>query len=192
MNADLPAPRGRPPSRHTEEAILAATARLLASHRYSELTFDRIAAEARCGKAAIFRRWSSKASLAAAALRLMFETANPGLPPPGPPGVRVRAFLHNTAEMLGQTPAGLVIRNVISELGHEPELAALVGELEAERRRLILELLAPFAEQPGERAILMSLLFGPLYLRWLVTREPLDAGFVDACVDRVLEDRHAA
>ena len=177
----------RTPSPETHDAILRATAALLASTRYAAITFDRIAEEARVGKAAIFRRWDSKAALAAEALRRMFETANPALPATGEARRDVRMFVRNTVHMLTRTPAGLAIRNIVSELEHEPELAKLVADLEAERKAMIQTLLAPFAPKPRDRAALMSLLFGPIYFRWLVTREPIDNAFVDRCVDVALE-----
>ena len=46
-----------------EEEILDATVRLLLEAGYDRLTLDAVAKEARAGKATLYRRWESKASL---------------------------------------------------------------------------------------------------------------------------------
>ncbi|HET9240810.1 MAG TPA: TetR-like C-terminal domain-containing protein, partial [Oligoflexus sp.] len=162
--------RGRPLNPETHQAILDAVPELLASMRYADLTFDRIAAAAGVGKAAIFRRWKSKAALVTDALRIMFEASNPVLPCSGDPLQDIRILLDHTVHWLTRTPAGAVMRHLISELPHEPQLAKMIADLETARRRLILDVLAPWDEFMN-RDILVALLFGPLYFRWLMTGE---------------------
>lgn len=176
------AERGRPMNPETHQAILTAVPELLSQMRYADLTFDRIAAAAGVGKAAIFRRWKSKAALVTDALRILFQNSNPDRPCTGDPLMDIKIFVGNTARMLTETPAGAVIRHLISELPHEPQLAALIAELEQERRRLIRQVLAPW-DSSMDRDLLLALLFGPLYFRWLMTAEPLDETFVHACVE---------
>jgi AcrR family transcriptional regulator len=176
------AERGRPLNPGTHQAILAAVPELLASMRYADLTFDRIAAAAGVGKAAIFRRWKSKAALVTDALRIMFEASNPRLPCSGDHLQDIKIFLGNTVHMLTRTPAGAVMRHLISELPHEPQLANLIAELEQERRRLIHDVLAPWDEFMN-RDVLVALLFGPLYFRWLMTGEDLDEEFVHHVIE---------
>jgi len=176
------AERGRPLNPETHRAILDAVPELLASMRYADLTFDRIAAAAGVGKAAIFRRWKSKAALVTDALRIMFEASNPGQPCSGDPLVDIKIFLGNTVHMLTRPPAGPTMRHLISELPHEPQLANLIAELEKERRRLIYEVLAPWDELMN-RDVLIALLFGPLYFRWLMTGEELDEAFLNSVIE---------
>jgi AcrR family transcriptional regulator len=176
------AERGRPLNPETHQAILHAVPELLASMRYADLTFDRIAAAAGVGKAAIFRRWKSKAALVTDALRLMFEASNPGQPCSGDPLMDIKIFLSNTVHMLTRTPAGAIMRHLISELPHEPQLAGLIAELEKERRRLIYQVLAPWDELMN-RDVLIALLFGPLYFRWLMTGEELDEAFLNSVIE---------
>ncbi len=177
--------RGRPLSTDTHQAILRAVPELLAQMRYAQLTFDRIAAAAGVGKAAIFRRWKSKAALVTDAIRILFETSNPSLPGSGDPVQDIKIFLGNTARMLTQSPAGSVIRNVISELRHEPQLAELMADLEQERRQLIHQLLAPL-DETIDRDFMVSLLFGPVYFRWLISGEPMDEAFIHNTVEAAL------
>ena len=67
---------GRPRDPETEQRILDAALRLLAEEGYSRMSLDGVAAEAGVSKPTIYRRWSSKADLATAALRGI-QTAEP-------------------------------------------------------------------------------------------------------------------
>ena len=174
--------RGRPLNPETHQAILQAVPELLASMRYADLTFDRIAAAAGVGKAAIFRRWKSKAALVADALRIMFDASSPGLPCSGDPLMDIKIFLGKTVHMLTRTPAGAIMRHLISELPHEPQLANLIAEFEKEQRCLIYEVLAPW-DALMNRDVLIALLFGPLYFRLLMTGEELDETFVNSVIE---------
>jgi AcrR family transcriptional regulator len=60
--------RGRPLDPSREAAILQAALEGLAELGYDRLTMDDIAARARAGKGALYRRWGSKAELVAAAI----------------------------------------------------------------------------------------------------------------------------
>ncbi|TMM14432.1 MAG: helix-turn-helix transcriptional regulator [Actinobacteria bacterium] len=64
-------PRGRPRDEHTDDAILAATLRLLRGRGYRLLSVEGVAAEARVAKTTIYRRYRNKADLATAALATM-------------------------------------------------------------------------------------------------------------------------
>jgi AcrR family transcriptional regulator len=60
------------PGRHRDEElterILEETARVLSEGGYSRLRIEQVAAAVECGKAAIYRRWGSRAELAVEAL----------------------------------------------------------------------------------------------------------------------------
>lgn len=63
----VPVRRGRPRSLESEEAILQATGKLLASEGYLGLTVSKVAARARASKSTIYRRWPTKEHLVMAA-----------------------------------------------------------------------------------------------------------------------------
>lgn len=69
MSAVASAGSGRPPDTGLTEKILAETVHQLRTDGYANLRIERVAAAARCGKTAVYRRWSTKAALAAAALK---------------------------------------------------------------------------------------------------------------------------
>lgn len=59
---------GRQPDAELTQRILDETSRVLSEGGYSRLRIEQVAAAVGCGKAAIYRRWSSRAELAVDAL----------------------------------------------------------------------------------------------------------------------------
>ncbi|WP_241968044.1 TetR/AcrR family transcriptional regulator [Streptomyces sp. ICBB 8177] len=109
-----------------ERAILAAALEELTEAGYAGLTMDRVAARAGTGKAALYRRWPSRAELivdACAARR--FSSAD--VPDSGALRTDVIAALRQLSDWLG-TSHGDVLRGLLTEIVHDPELARLVRE----------------------------------------------------------------
>jgi AcrR family transcriptional regulator len=113
------ATRGRPRRAEADAEILAATLTMLRAGGYRELSLDEVARRAGTAKSSIYRRWPSKAALAAEIVRREV---------PAPDGDLVAAF---GALMNG--PMGGVV-------------ASLIGEAQesAETRSIVLDLLAPY------------------------------------------------
>jgi AcrR family transcriptional regulator len=100
-------------------AILAATERLLAAHRASDISMEQVAAAAGVGKGTVFHRFGSRTGLMTA---LMYERAEAlseaitgGPPPLGPGGTsreRLLAFLDAVIEMVARN------KSLLAELAH--------------------------------------------------------------------------
>lgn len=78
--------RGRPRRTGVEETALRATVELISEHGYADTTIDQIAQRSGLAKTTIYRRWTSKAELAVAALVVTLgeppvsdESGRPGL-----------------------------------------------------------------------------------------------------------------
>lgn len=119
----------RGPRRRGEElenAILTATLEELAEVGYTGLTMERVAARARTGKAALYRRWPSRAELvvdACATLRL----TDPDLPDTGTLRTDVTAFLRQLSANLA-TSHGDILRGLLTEIMRDAEFAQLIRE----------------------------------------------------------------
>src|SRR5258708_32971827 len=76
---------GRPRKTETDRVILAATCELLLANGYRRLTMEAVAAHSGIAKPALYRRWSSKADLVAAAVvaNLAIDAPAGGVPRPG-------------------------------------------------------------------------------------------------------------
>lgn len=176
-------------SETTRRAILDAMPALLAERGYAALRFDDIAARARVGKSAIFRRWRNKPALVAEVVRDMLARVNPRIPETGDARNDLVVLLTNTARLLRSTSGG-VLRSLVAEAAHDDQLAAALRQLVRERTRLLTATLARIPDLPaGDHATVVSCLVGPLYYRLLISGEPLTPRFVATVVDRVVPRR---
>jgi AcrR family transcriptional regulator len=112
--------RGRPRSEKADQAILAATLRMVGTHGVTATTIEGIAAEAGVGKTTIYRRWDSKTDLIVAAVS---QTAPEGDPPdtgslPGD----LKALADLQRERLAGTGLLTVAPRVLAESMNDPEL----------------------------------------------------------------------
>jgi AcrR family transcriptional regulator len=108
---------GRPRAPDVDEAILEGALRLLAEQGYARMSLDGIAAAAGVSRPTLYRRWSSKADLAMAALARRIDAES------RPPATS------STEKALVS-----VMRNLCSRL-FRPNSMALVGTLLAEERQ---------------------------------------------------------
>lgn len=181
---------GRPRDRAAGDAILDATLKLLAEEGYEGLTTDRIAAVAGVGKATIYRRWSSKEEVvAAAAMRLSAEVPTPDT---GDLEADLRAIAEGLAAVFAQPATARLVAALLARMPHDPALAENLrqGFLAARRRAAHVVL-----ERAGERGeiasgvdleIAVDLLAAPFYYRMLVTGTSIDRRFADDVVAAVL------
>ena len=179
---------GRPRDAEAEARILQAALRLLAEQGYTRMSLDGVAEEAGVSKPTIYRRWSSKADLATAALRTI-QTSEPVVAT-GTTAGDLTAALQNFARSLLRPNGMSLIGTVLAEEGHTPELLALFRErLVANRRALLLGILR-LAQRGGElRAgvsldAAVNLLVGAYYARYLAS-STIPPGFARELVEVV-------
>jgi AcrR family transcriptional regulator len=112
--------RGRPRSEKAEQAILAATLRMIASHGVAGTTIEGVAAEAGVGKTTIYRRWESKTELIVAAVSRLAPRGDP--PDTGSLPGDMKALADIQRERLAGTGLLTVAPRVLAESMHDPEL----------------------------------------------------------------------
>ena len=113
-----------------ERAILRAAADELTEAGYSGLTMDRVAQRARTNKNAIYRRWPNRAALGVAAYRQLVE-AELRIPDTGELRDDALALLRRINRDMS-SPAGEILRSLLSSIGDEPELLAQLNEQAAD------------------------------------------------------------
>ncbi|MFI6054359.1 TetR/AcrR family transcriptional regulator [Streptomyces violascens] len=146
-----PADHRKGPRRRGEElesAILRATLDELAEVGYSALTMERVAVRARTGKAAVYRRWPSRAQLVLDACKLG-KISEVDLPDTG--GVRGDALvlLRQMAATMS-SPLGGIMRGLLGEMTRDPELAELIRERIHTIRPLAVHVILERAVERGE------------------------------------------
>ena len=156
----------------------------------SGLTMDAVAVRAGVAKTTIYRRWDSKEAMVVDAVRRM--AAPTSAIDTGSLRGDLEALAGQMVMVLAGTSAGRVIPAVVGALSHNAELAAAFRSSFVSERRAILAEIARRAKERGEIAagvdttLLPELLAGPLFMRLLVTGDPIDEAFVRRLLDRVL------
>jgi len=123
------ATRGRPRRPEADAEILDAALAMLRVGGYRELSLDEVARRAGTAKSSIYRRWASKAALAAEVVRREV---------PAPASDVVAAF-----EALLNGALGGVVASLIGEAQESTETRSIVLELLAPYRAAGDEMLAP-------------------------------------------------
>jgi AcrR family transcriptional regulator len=181
--------RGRPRSPEHDEAILAATLRLLAEQGYARMSMDGIAATAGVSKPTIYARYRGKADLATAALRHLRESGAPV--PTGELRADLVAQLRQLRTNARVTSAMALVGTCLMEEHHTPELLELFRERTVAPRVAILRGLLGAAQERGEigpHADIRTaalLLMGALHSQHM-SGEPFPDDWEERVVDGVL------
>ena len=140
--------RSRRRGRALERALYEATLAELTAVGYAGLTMEGIAARAHTGKAALYRRWSTKQALVQAALLY----ALPPLPEPrADRSARENLLTVFTAHcdvLAGKTAFPSMA--IMGQLIHEPELRAIFADAVVVPRLRIIESILRTGERNGE------------------------------------------
>ncbi|OBK34198.1 hypothetical protein A5658_11590 [Mycobacterium sp. 1245111.1] len=186
-----PAGAKRRLDRSLDAAILDATLAGVAERGYDQLSMDDIASRAGVGKAAIYRRWPSKAVVVADAIAHWRRQLGPVEPPNA-------GSLHDDIEALVAAVPDLndaelnmihVIVGVATAAMHNPVLAAALDDLVLAIPRQVVRTMLDHAVARGEipagrdLSLLPDVLLGLNVIR-VMTGRPIDRVYVR----RVLED----
>lgn len=186
---------GRPRSEKARKAVLRSTLALLKQVGFNELRMESVAARAGVGKATIYRWWPNKAELVIAAFvstveqELRFASTGPVLE-------SIHQQMRRWA-VIYRGPLGQIVATVVGAGQSQPEILRAFRSHWVEPRRIEARKLLRQAIDRGEiRADLdpdtvFDLLYGPLYLRFLLKHAPLDEDFADT-VFRVVSPTLAA
>jgi AcrR family transcriptional regulator len=113
--------RGRPRSEKAEQAILAATLKMIGEHGVAGTTIEGVAAEAGVGKTTIYRRWETKTELIVAAVS---QLAPPAIefPDTGSLASDMKLLADLQRQRLAGTGLLTVAPRVLAESLNDPEL----------------------------------------------------------------------
>ncbi len=163
-------------------AVLHAADNLLVEKGFAGVTIEGIAARAGVAKQTIYRWWNSKTDVLLdtftndAAKRL--AAVEPG---------DLRGYLRQLADFLLNDDAGAVLRALIGQAQHDPDLATTFrARFLAEQRARDRAALANDLPADVDLDLTVDQLVGPIYYRVLVTGEPVDEKYIDALVDQFM------
>ncbi|MCF6378125.1 TetR/AcrR family transcriptional regulator [Nocardioides KLBMP 9356] len=173
-----------------DEAILEATLDELAERGYLNLTMDAVARRAGVGRPTVYRRYPNKPALVLAACTSVAARHVPS-PNTGSLGGDVEVLLADLTRVFTRTRAAQIVPALLSARDEHPELGAAAEAVWDERRRAMREVLE-HARTRGEVdsnldiEIAIDLLYGPLYLRLLVTQAPITGQLASGLADMAL------
>ena len=164
-------------------AVLAATLTELTENGYAALTVDNVARRSGVHKTTIYRRWKDREGLVADAVGDL-ATARMPFPDTGDIGTDLLRLARMTVAFLTSPAGGTVAASSMSDAGRIPEVAgakrrffeALFRQAEPVVSGAIARGELPAATDPAE---LVRTLLAPIYLRLLVTAEPIDKTTAD-------------
>ncbi len=185
---ERPRPIGRGPK--VRAAVLAATIAAMAEIGCTALTVEDVARRAGVHKTTIYRRWQDRESLIADALT---ETIAPRVPVPDTG--EIAADLRELARAIirwNTSPTGqAVLAAMVSDAARLPEIAAAKRRFFADRFRrnapIVTRAIGRGELPPGtDPEAVIKALIAPIYLRLLLTIEPVDEGTVELAVQTAL------
>lgn len=160
------------------------------------MTIEDVAQRAGVGKASIYRRWSSKGTLALDAFMVEF-LATQQAPDTGALEGDLLQALRSWVRTVHKTPTGQALTGIIAQAQHDPELAAawrdrVVLPVRAQHRRII-EAAIERGEIPAssDPDVILDMLFGPVYHRLLHRHRPVTDGFVRRVVAMIVAGARA-
>jgi AcrR family transcriptional regulator len=176
-------------SARIREAVLAAACAQLADVGYSGLSPSAVAARAGVDRATLYRRWPTRARLAAdAVMELAQDTVR--VPGTGQPHSDLRAFAAQIAELLSAPETVRLIAALAVARAEDPELQDLAGAFWRTRFDAVAPLFRDASPDKNatreqvDRAI--ETLIAPLYFRALLSGQPIDDRLIDDSVATAL------
>ena len=178
--------------RSRDPAILNAALAALAENGYNDTNMNDIAARAGVGKAAIYRRWSSKAALITDALVYWRpDLIDDDVADTGSLAGDFDALVERVARNEDELISNDVVLRVAVEAANDPQLASALGDLLSLRGRRVVTTIVQRAAARGEVApdrdwsLIADVLTGMGLMR-VIGGQSVDATFVRDVIDTLI------
>ncbi|GLY89322.1 TetR/AcrR family transcriptional regulator [Actinoallomurus iriomotensis] len=173
-------PGGR--TARTRAAVLTATVDELIEAGYAGLSMESVAHRAGVHKATVYRRWGTLEGLLVDALTFFADQSVP-TPDTGDIDGDLRELARSALAVLADRTGQALVRAMVSA-GHHSQVAQVIRAFWADHTTMVAEIVARAVRRgelpPGTRPADVSRAIGaPLYMRLLVTAEPLDGAAAD-------------
>ena len=192
---EVPRRPGRPRSVRAERAILDAALVELVEAGYDGMSIEGVAARAKVGKTTIYRRWSSREELVAAALR----TLNADIAVPDTGNLRDDAIhlMHEFQRVTFTTIIGPMLTRLIGTVVTSPHLLAIFRESVFAGRQAAFMTVLHRAKERGELpadldpAFVLPMIVGPIFFHAIlgefetITDPALPEQIIDTLLDGV-------
>ncbi|SDQ05234.1 TetR/AcrR family transcriptional regulator [Quadrisphaera sp. DSM 44207] len=180
---------GDPRVLRSRAAVLDAATELLLQRGLEGVTVDAVLARSGVARSTLYRHWSGRADLLEDVLRRLVPAPTPP-PPPGPLRERLAAIALGVARDMREQEAAPTIVTLLHAARVDPELAEFSDAFTAEQHAPLRAVLAD-ARAAGQLRDdvpdddVAGLLIGPLFLRAVVVRDPVNDAWVRGHAERV-------
>ncbi|MEZ7125509.1 TetR/AcrR family transcriptional regulator [Nonomuraea sp. AD125B] len=179
---------GRPVGRGAKvrAAVHAATLAELVDKGYAALTVENIAQRAGVHKTTVYRRWKDRESLLTDALAEHMATDIP-VPDTGSLETDLRALARSIVQAFNSPAGQAILAAMFTGAAHLPEIAAARRHVFDDRLARVQPVVTRAVErgqlpEGTDPAELLKTLAAPIYLRLLITAEPVDEATADQTV----------
>ena len=176
----------RPRSEEARRKALAAATDLIAERGVSQLTIEEVASRSGVAKTTIYRHWPERGSLVLDTVRACFGE----VPTPDTGSLRgdLDAYFNGMVMNDLSGTIGHLMPSLIEAAGRDSEIELLVDKVSQERQRPILDIVERAQERgelPAEldSRVVVGTIVGPIVFRKLIWRQPLDAAYLQGCLD---------
>jgi AcrR family transcriptional regulator len=190
----LDAVRSRPGGRSADirRSVLKAVRELLGEHGYGALSPGAVAARAGVDRTTVYRRWPTRARLAADALLDLAELQIP-MPDTGDLRKDLRRIARAVARQLSKPSVVALAGALVIASTEDAELSGFIEDFWQARFRAVGNVIRR-ALAPGEAVRgtdpdqALERLVAPLYFRAIITSRPIDNQLIELCVGTVIAD----
>lgn len=184
-NAEVKVGEQRPGGRaaRVRSSVLRATADLLAEVGYDNLSIDNVAARAGVHKTTVYRRWTTKAALVTDATTEQSAEAVP-VPDTGSLLTDLQALARSVIANISSERGKQQATSLIVAASSSDDLAAGLHEFWNHRIRVTAEIVERAIERgelpaDADANLIIETVIGPLWVRLILTAEPLTNAIAD-------------
>lgn len=170
--------------------MLEAAASVVADCGYEAFSVEEVARRSGVNKTTIYRRWPTKADLIAESVRERSERLVPRTQSESLAG-DLRQLTRLVAANIGSDVGGRMTKSLIAATTSSLALGELGSAFWSERLAEAEEIFVRAIERGDvpadiDGSLVIQVLIGPLYVRLLLTNEPIDQAFADRVAEFVL------
>lgn len=171
-------------------SVLAATADLLNEVGYDEFSVDEVASRAGVHKTTVYRRWPTKAEMVADAIRAHSDENVP-IPDTGTVLGDLRALARSVVANIGTDEGSRRSQSIVAASAQSQELAESMHSFWAERLAGSIPIIERAIErgelpQDSDPNLIIETLIGPIWIRLLLTGEPINDEFAHRVAELVV------
>src|SRR3954447_281554 len=190
QNGDKRRTAGRPREPRADRAILAAALELIAEQGVEGFRMDDVADRAGVGKAAIYRRYSSKDELVVATVAALVSDI--AIPDTGSTREDLLVLMREAVEVYSDPVRAGLMPSLVGAIRQRPDLARAVREGFLVKRREALRAVLDRGVRRGDLRrdidieLALDVLGGALFYRLLITGGPIDEDLAEGVAEVIL------